>query len=188
MSPEIISFVTTYGYVAVFLGCLIEGEALVIFASFLAFLGELHLPLVMLLAFAGTFISDLTWFLLGRYSSDRFLHRWSWLRNLSQHSVRLVGIRPRTMAFFMRFMYGFRVEVPFCLGKTRMATSTFVMYNALGVCLWVGIFSGIGFFFAAAAETLFGKMQHVGLFIIVSAILLVIGFSYAQKISTRFIR
>jgi len=188
MSSEIISFITTYGYAAVFLGCLIEGEALVIIAGFLAFLGELHLPLVMLMAFSGTIISDLSWFLIGRYSSDHFLNRWAWLRNLSHHSVRLIGVRPKTMAFSMRFMYGFRMIVPFCLGKTSMSTSTFIIYNALGVFLWVGVFAGLGYFFATAAQSLFGKMQHVGLFILGGSVLLFIVFSYAQKISARFVK
>lgn len=188
MPAELISFITTYGYTAIFLGSLIEGEALVIIAGFLAFLGELHLPLVMLLAFIGTFISDLSWFLLGHYSSDRFLNRWAWLRNLSHHSVRLVGIRPRTMAFSMRFMFGFRIIVPFCLGKTQMQISTFVIYNALGVFLWVGVFSGLGYFFATAAESLFGKTKSLGLFVLGSCLLLFIIFTYAKKISARFVK
>ena len=188
MSPEIVSFVTTYGYAAVFLGCLIEGEALVIIASFLAFLGELHLPTVMLLAFTGTFISDFSWFLLGRYSSDRFLNRWSWLRNFSHHSVRLVSVRPKMMALLMRFMYGFRMIVPFCLGKTTISMSTFVIYNALGVFLWVGLFCSLGYFFATAAESLFGKMKYLGLFILACSIVLFIGFHYVKKMSARFVR
>lgn len=188
MSPEIVSFIATYGYVAVFVGCLIEGEALVIIASFLSFLGELQLPLVMLLAFIATFISDMGWFFLGRYSSDHFLNRWTWLSNLSHHSVRLIGIRPKFMAFFMRFMYGFRIVVPFCLGKTTMSTSTFMTYNALGVFLWVGIFSGLGYFFASAAEAWFGKMQHLGLITVIATIILFIGFRYVQKISARFVK
>lgn len=188
MSPEIVSFVTSYGYAAVFLGCLIEGEALVIIASFLAFLGELHLPIVMLLAFAGTFLSDYSWFLLGRYRSDHFLNRWRWLRDVSHQSVKLVGIRPRTMAFLMRFMYGFRMIVPFYLGKTTIPMSTFITYNALGVFLWVGLFCGLGYFFANVAESLFGKMKHLGLFILGGSVLLFISFSYAKKISARFVR
>lgn len=188
LSPDLLNFVETYGYLAVFLGCLIEGEALVIIASFLAFLGELHLPIVMLLAFIGTLMSDLSWFLLGRYSSDHFLNRWDWLRNLSHHSVRLVGVRPKTVAFLMRFMYGFRMIVPFCLGKTTMPLSTFILYNSLGVLLWVGLFSGLGYFFATAAESLFGKMKHLGLFILGGSIILFFVFSYAQKVSARFVK
>ena len=188
MSPEIVNFIITYGYVAVFLGCLVEGEILVIIASFLAFLGELHLPIVMLLAFIGTFISDLSWFLLGRYSSNHFLHRWEWLRNLSHHSIRLIGVRPKTMAFLLRFMYGFRVIIPFCLGKTNVPTSTFITYNALGVFLWVGIFCSIGYFFATAAETLFGKIKHLEVFILGGSVLLFVVFSYVQKISARFVK
>jgi len=188
MSPELISFITTYGYAAVFLGCLIEGEALVIIASFLAFLGELSLPVVLLSAFFGTLLSDVGWFLLGRYSGTKFLERWTWLHTLSKGSVALVGRRPRLTAFLVRFIYGFRVIVPYSLGKTSIETSTYILYNALGVLLWVSIFGGIGYFFAEAVETIVGKTPHLGLMLIGMTFLLVVFFIYLGKITGRFIK
>jgi membrane protein DedA with SNARE-associated domain len=148
MSPELITLISTYGYIAVFLGSLIEGEAVLVIASFLSYLNELELPLVLLAAFAGTLLSDVSWFILGRHSNDKYLNRWQWLRTMSDHSISVVGKRPRMAAFLMRFMYGFRVIVPFSLGKTSISFVTYVVYNALGVFLWVGIFSFLGYFFA----------------------------------------
>ncbi len=188
MSPELVSFITTHGYTAVFLGSLIEGEALVIIAAFFAFLGELSLSLVLLCAFLGTLLSDVGWFLLGRYTGVRFLERFTWLHTLSKGSTALVGRRPRLTAFLVRFLYGFRVIVPFSLGKTAIETNTYILYNALGVFVWVGIFGGIGYFFANGVETIIGKTQHLGLIMIGVTLLLIIGFSYLSKFTGRYIK
>ncbi len=182
MSPEIVLFVSTYGYIAVFFGSLIEGEVLLVIASFLAYVGQLELPLVILAAFFGTLLSDWIWFLLGRHSNDAFLQRWHWLHKLSTHSVTLVGKRPRLTAFLIRFMYGLRVIVPFSLGKTTMSGSTFLLYNALGVLLWVGIFSFLGYFFAGAMETIFGRVRHLELIVLAIIIGAIIIFRYINKI------
>lgn len=182
LSPYLLELVTTYGYLAVFLGSLLEGDALLLVASFLAYLGKLNLPIVMLAAFLGTWLSDVIWFLLGRYSNSKFLQRWRWLDTLSQHSISMVGKRPRLMAVSVRFMYGLRMVIPLSLGKTSMSTSSFMIYNALGVLIWVGVFSALGYFFASVTESLFGRMKHLEIIlpiIIVSTLLL---FIYASHI------
>lgn len=188
MSPEILSFIATYGYFAIFIGCLIEGEALVIIAGFLAFIGQLSLPIILLVAFTGTIISDLSWFLLGRYSGTKFIERWKWLHEISLSSTNLAGKRPRLTAFMIRFLYGLRVIVPFSLGKTKIHTSTFILYNALGVFVWVGIFTSLGYFFAEGIEALLGKTKHLVLIILIVTIILIASFNYLSKFTERYIK
>jgi membrane protein DedA with SNARE-associated domain len=182
LSPYLLELVSTYGYLAVFVGCLIEGDALVLVASFLAYLGKLELPVVMLAAFFGTWLSDIIWFMLGRYSNHKILERWQWLHKLSLQSITLVGKRPRLMAVSVRFMYGLRMVIPLALGRTTMSTSSFLIYNALGVLIWVGVFSALGYFFASVTESMFGRMKHLDIIlpiIIVGTLLL---FIYASHI------
>ncbi len=182
MSPELVTLISTYGYLAVFLGSLIEGEAILVIASFLSYLNELHLPIVLLAAFAGTLISDMGWFLLGRYSSDKFLQKWCWLNTLSDRSISFVGKRPRMAAFLLRFMYGFRVIVPFSLGKTSISTVTYTLYNALGVLLWVGVFGFLGYFFASTMETLFGRVRHLEVFILIGVVGTIVIITHANRV------
>ncbi len=182
LSPYLIELVTTYGYLAVFLGSLIEGDALLLVASFLAYLGKLNLPVVMLAAFLGTWLSDVIWFLLGRYSNSKFLERWQWLHTLSKHSITMVGKRPRLMAVTVRFMYGLRMVIPLSLGKTSMSTSSFMIYNALGVLIWVGVFSALGYFFASVTETLFGRMKHLDIILPIIIVGTMLAFIYASHI------
>ena len=182
-------FMIQYGYFAILAGCMLEGEALVVLGGFFAYHHTMHLPIVALAAFIGTMISDIGWFMLGRYSSDAFLHRWSILRYISNHSVNIAGKRPRLLSFFFRFMYGFRILIPFSLGKTKMTTNTYLTYNALGILLWVAVYAGIGYFFASTIETLFGRMKHVefiiGLVILGIAVFFIVGHYLAEKALNR---
>ena len=182
LSLHLLQLVETYGYVAVFLGSLIEGDALLLVASFLAYLGKLNLPLVMLAAFFGTWLSDIIWFLLGKYSSHPRFNDWNWLHSLSSKSVNIVGKKPRMMAVFMRFMYGLRIVVPFSLGKSPMSTSSFMVYNALGVLIWVFVFSALGYFFANIAETIFGRMKHLEIILPIIIVATLLLFIYASHI------
>lgn len=168
---------------------MLEGEALVVLGGFFAYNHLMHLPIVMLAAFTGTMISDIGWFMLGRYSSDAFLHRFAILRYISSHSVNIAGKRPRLLSFFFRFMYGFRILIPFSLGKTTMSTNTYLTYNALGILLWIGVYAGIGYFFASTIEVFFGRMKHfefvVGLVILGIAVTFIVGHHLAEKILNR---
>lgn len=182
LSPYLVELVGTYGYLAVFLGCLIEGDALLLVASFLSYLGKLDLPLVMLAAFLGTWLSDLSWFLLGRYSTHHYFRKWYWLHTISNRSAGIVGKRPRMMAVSMRFMYGLRMIIPFSLGKTSMSTLSFLIYNALGVLVWIGVFSAMGYFFASITETIFGRMKHLEIILPVIIVTTLLLFIYASHI------
>jgi membrane protein DedA with SNARE-associated domain len=189
LSPYLLELVATYGYLAVFVGSLIEGDALLLVASFLAYLGKIDLLLVMIAAFFGTWLSDIIWFLLGRYGTQNFFSQYPWLNNLSQQSIIIVGKRPRLMAASMRFMYGLRIIVPLALGKTSMSTRSFLFYNAIGVIVWVLVFSALGYFFAGVTESVFGRMKHLEIIlplIIVTTLLLFIYashiFEYALKL------
>jgi membrane protein DedA with SNARE-associated domain len=182
LHPELLHFVDTYGYLAVFIGSLVEGEAFVIVASFMAYLGKMHLPLVMLVAFLGTWISDIVWFMIGRYSSNNIFEKWQWLNRLNNQSIQIIGKKPRTMSFFMRFMYGLRIIVPFTLGKTSISNTTFLVYNAFGVFLWVGVFSAIGYFLAGLTETIFGKMRHLEIIVPTVVVITLLCFIYASHI------
>ena len=182
LSPYLLELVATYGYLAVFLGSLVEGDALLLVASFLAYLGKLNLPVVMLAAFLGTWLSDVIWFFLGRYGTSKFLERWKWLHTLSKHSIKLVSKRPRIMAVSLRFMYGLRMVIPLSLGRTTMSASSFMIYNALGVLIWVGVFSALGYFFASVTETLFGRMKHLDIILPAIIVVTLLTFIYASHI------
>ena len=60
-------FVANYGYLAVFIGTLLEGETILVAAGFAAYRGLLDLPSVVLVAIVGGTLGDQTAFQLGRW-------------------------------------------------------------------------------------------------------------------------
>ena len=60
-------FVSQYGYWAVAVGCLLEGETVMVLAGLAARRGLLDLPLVMALGSAMGALGDITMFSLGRW-------------------------------------------------------------------------------------------------------------------------
>lgn len=190
MPHELMYFMMHYGYFAILAGCMLEGEALVVLGGFFVYHHTMHLPLVVLAAFTGTMISDIGWFMLGRYSSDAFINRYRILRYISNHSVNIVGKRPRLLSFFFRFMYGFRILIPFSLGKTSITTNTYLTYNALGIFLWIGVYVSIGYFFAGTLEVFFGRVKHlelvIGLVIAAIVVIFIAGHHFAEKFLSRF--
>jgi len=67
------AFVTHFGYLALVVGLMIEGETMLVFGAFMAHRGYLSLPLVILTGFLVTFASDQFFFWLGRTQGSRFL-------------------------------------------------------------------------------------------------------------------
>lgn len=189
MPHELMHFISHYGYFAILGSCMIEGEALVVIGGFLAYHGSMFLPWVVIAAFIGTLISDIGWFLLGRHSQNHFFNQWRWMHWISNHSVNIVGKRPRLLTFFFRFMYGFRIVIPFSLGRTSMSTNTYLVYNALGILFWVATYAGIGYFFASTIEVFFGRIKHIESVIAVVIVLVVLifiaGHHFAQKALAR---
>ncbi len=71
--PKLLS---EYGYIAVFIGTFLEGESSLLAAGFFAHQRYMQLPIVVLIAFLGSFSGQLSWFLLGRYQGAKLLLRY----------------------------------------------------------------------------------------------------------------
>lgn len=68
---DLAALIGTYGYWAVALGCLLEGETVLLLAGFAAHRGYLQWPVVVAVAAAAGFAGDMAFFLLGRASRRR---------------------------------------------------------------------------------------------------------------------
>ncbi len=180
MHNYFLSLITDYGYIAVFIGSIFEGETIIVIAGLLAFKDHLFLPFVLGAAFLGSVVGDTTWFLVGRYRGAYMMRRWRLFRKLST-PVEIVGKRPATMSFFLRFMYGLRHVVPFSLGMTKFPLRKFVFFNSLGAVLWVAVFGSLGFLFGDIIEVTFGRIKKYELSLIVAVILVFVLFNLFSR-------
>src|SRR5512141_583644 len=69
------TIISRFGYPALVVGLLLEGETILVLAAFMARRGYLELPWVILIGFLVTFASDQFFFWLGRLQGEQFLER-----------------------------------------------------------------------------------------------------------------
>jgi membrane protein DedA with SNARE-associated domain len=149
-----------YGYPVLFLGCLLEGETILIMAGFAAHSGHLSLSAVLGIAFVGGWIGDQIYFWVGRAWGPALLARYprigarALLVNrllLRYHAALIVGIR---------FIYGLRIVGPIAIGGSGVAPWRFAFFNALGAAIWAPLVGGAGYLFGHTLEMLLGDIEH----------------------------
>lgn len=150
------TLVEQYGLIAIFIGCVAEGESFAILGGFLAHQEILSTWGVFLATFLGSFLGDGMFFLAGRHFTDhpivvRLRHK----RGFS-HAYRLVNRHPDMFVIGNRFIYGLRLVGGVAAGMANISVTRFVFLNALSSLIWSGVFVALGYFFGLSAETLIG--------------------------------
>jgi membrane protein DedA with SNARE-associated domain len=143
---------SSYGYLALFIGTFLEGETILIIAGFAAYNGHMSLPLAILSAFLGSFAGDQTAFYVGRYNKkflETRLKKWECRiekvhRLLEKHQV-LVLIS-------FRFFYGFRNITPFAVGTSNISPLRFFCLNGIGAGIWAVAFGLGGYYLGDVLE------------------------------------
>jgi len=168
MSPE--TFLQQYGYLALFLGVLIEGEAIVLAAGFAAGRGYLSLPLVILVAMVSTLVGNQFAFWMGQKVGEPLFLKWP---RLKEHAgkIREKMLRFQTALILgFRFLYGVRSFVPWVLGASSVNSGKFALLNFLGALFWAGLFSVLGYLFGSAAGMLIKNVNKYEFIIILTLI------------------
>jgi membrane protein DedA with SNARE-associated domain len=152
--------ILAYGYPAVVAGSFFEGETVVLAAGLMAQRGYLHLPWVLLAAFAGAMAGDQFFFHLGRRGGTALLERRPlWRRNADR--IRMQLERHRVLAVIgFRFVYGLRIVTPVIAGMSGFGARAFLALNALGAALWAAAVGGAGYAFGRVLETLLADLRR----------------------------
>ena len=155
------SFVARYGYAAVLLGMLFEGETVLVAGGALAHQGLLSLPVVMGAAFVGSLIGDQTWFYVGRRFGTAFItKRPAWTARALRADKALARLGSVFVVGF-RFVYGIRSVTPVFLGARGYDRSRFLRLNVLGAGLWAVAFACVGYALGAGVSSIDRYASHV---------------------------
>jgi len=159
------SFVTSYGYPALLLGSLMEGETIVIIAGFLAHSGHLNLSWVILTAFVGAFSADQFFFQIGKRKGKVFLEsRPRWAPRVDK--IRHFLVRYQVIAILAyRFLYGMRTITPIVIGVSGLSTFRFVGLNFCSTFLWAAAVSTAGYYFGHLFEQVLQDLKKYELII-----------------------
>ncbi len=136
-----------------FAGAFLFGETVIISSALIVFSQGLSVPLAVGLAFFGTVLSDLIWFLLGSSVVRRRLERngtWDKHQDFIARLNQLFGKRPFLILLVIKFLYGTRILTIVYLSIRKMPIWQFLFFNSLGTILWLSVLFGLS---KAAVET-----------------------------------
>jgi len=141
-----------YGYLAVLIGTVLEGETVLLMAGYAAHRGYMDLGLVIVVGTFGGFVGDQFFFMLGRARGRQLLVRFPAIQAQSTRVQRLVDRYHTWLIVGVRFMYGLRVAGPMLLGMSELSHVRFAVFNALGALLWAALIGGAGYAFGEAFQ------------------------------------
>lgn len=139
------SLLQQYGYLAVFVGSLAEGESILLLGGFAAHRGYLELPWVIATAFAAGVISDQMYFQFGRRHGARILRRRPKLGAKIETALRLIERRGTLIVLGMRFMWGLRIALPMAIGMSGMNAGRYFRLDLLAAAIWSMLFASLGY-------------------------------------------
>lgn len=153
-------YLQVHGYWVLFLGTFLEGEAILIFAGFLAFQGYLNIYLVILSALVGSFLGDQFYFHLGRIKGPQLLRLFTTIARKFRKALRLIERYGTLVAFVSRYTYGFRILLPIILGMTTFPSHRFLYLNLISALTWSILFSLAGYLFGKTASIFIEDLQQ----------------------------
>ena len=155
------TLIETHGYWLLAIGCLLEGETILILAGFAAHRGYLNLYAVLAIASMAGFAGDQFYFWLGRRHGNAVLARWPSVIAQSERLHRLMDRYHAAVIIGVRFAYGLRIAGPVLIGMSSISRLKFALLNALGAVLWAILIAGLGWVFGQAAEAILGQIKHL---------------------------
>jgi len=160
MTPlDLQPLISQYGLIAVLLGCVLEGETILLLAAAAAQRGLLDLHAVIAVAAIGAFVGDNFFFFLGRRWGSHLSERVPWIARVVPRVDRLLARWRWGAVIALRFTYGLRIAGPMLLGAGTIPAWEFVAANAAGALLWAGLIAAIGHAAGQAAEALLGRVM-----------------------------
>jgi membrane protein DedA with SNARE-associated domain len=149
-------FIRTYGYPALFGTMVVEqfvpaiaGEPILLGAGALAGTGRFSLWLAAALALAGTIAGDLVWYEVGRWGGYRILRQLCRIAVEPDTCVRrgeeTFARRGASALLIAKFLPGLNSIGQPLAGALGMPRLRFVLFDALGAVLWVGLYVGLGY-------------------------------------------
>ncbi|EDF8716694.1 DedA family protein [Salmonella enterica] len=180
---DINTLITHYGYAALVIGSMAEGETVTLLGGVAAHQGLLKFPLAAAAVALGGMMGDQLLYLLGRCYGGKILRRFPRYHTKIRRAQKIIQRHPYLFVIGTRFMYGFRVVGPLLIGASRLPPKIFLPLNIVGALIWALLFTTLGYLGGEViAPWLHDLDQHLrhGVWLIL-AIVLVVGVRWWLK-------
>ena len=153
---ELLTSLSTYGYIILFFYSLGGGFFALIGASVLAYMGKLDIMYVLVIAYIANFLGDMMLLYLARHNKKDlkdYLKKHRRKLALSHLLMKKYGSK---IIIFQKFLYGLKTLIPMAIGLTRYDTSKFMFWNAIATAVFV-LSVGLTSFYSADALLAFAS-------------------------------
>ncbi|PPI88072.1 hypothetical protein CRV12_00295 [Candidatus Pantoea edessiphila] len=146
MQLNIRELIAQYGYLALFVGCIAEGETFTLIGGITINEGLLNFTGVLFATMAGAILGDQLLYWIGRKYGTRILQKLKNHKNKIIKTRKLIKSQPSLFVIGVRFMYGFRIIGPIIIGATRLNSMKFFILNVIGAVIWSFTFITMGYY------------------------------------------
>lgn len=164
--------VSDYGYLAILVGCFLEGETILVLGGFAAHRGYLELDHVVLAAFVGSFAGDQLYFYIGRRWGEYALARRPAWRPGAERARRLLERYGTVFILSFRFIYGVRTISAFVIGLAGIGAWRFLVLNAISAAIWSVVIGGAGYAFGEAITRMIDRVKVYELHVVAAVVAL----------------
>lgn len=169
-----IEFVREWGYVAVFLGAIVEGETVILTACALAALGYLDIYKVVAVTFFTTLFADQGLFYAGRAYGPAFFDKFPSLKQRANRAFALLHRFDKWFILSFRFIYGIRTISPVVIGAAMIAPIRYSPLNLLSAIIWTSISCYSGYMMGDLLETVMKNFEKAKFYIVCAVVVLAI--------------
>lgn len=183
---QMLSSLSTYGYIILFFYSLGGGMVALIAAGVLSYVGEMDIFLCIIIASIANFIGDSLLFYLSRYNKKEFMpYLRKQRRNLALAHILLKRYGSKII-FIKKYIYGVKTLVPIAIGFTKYPFKKFSILNAFASVLWGLVVGLLSYFAGDLLQRAYGKITQNPL-IMPLIILVIFGliFLYFKKATSK---
>jgi lysylphosphatidylglycerol synthetase-like protein (DUF2156 family)/membrane protein DedA with SNARE-associated domain len=171
-----------YGYLILFPGIVVEGEAFLLAGAFMAHRGVLDLPIVIAVAVAATMSGDQLYYRAARSRGRAWLERRKGARAKYAKWIDLTSRRGVWLLLASRWTFGLRIVIPAACGAVGMSPAVFTIVDFIAVLIWALTLGLAGYYSGAAIERHMKDIQHVGVWVLLAGVLCVAAIVGARRV------
>jgi membrane protein DedA with SNARE-associated domain len=196
MEQSILAWIAQYGYFAIFcllmlgiVGLPVPDETLLAFTGYLAFKGNLSLPLAFATAWAGSSCGITISYYLGRTFGLALIHRYGrYVRITEAHVMKAHAWFERVGHWGLMFGYfvpGVRHLTAYAAGMSDVAPRQFALFAYSGGFLWAATFLSVGYFLGERWQAVEGEIHHYAVYLTIAAAALLVAYLVWRKFFRR---
>lgn len=166
-------FIEKYGYLAILVGTLLEGEIFLALGGVFARQGLMNMWGVVLMAIAGSFFSHSLFYFLGRWRGLAVVRRFPRLKAGYPKAYVLAQRFGPACIFIVQFLYGMRLVTCLVLGTLRLRPGPFILWQLFACSVWALSMAAAGYIFGSAIQYFVSSLE-IFLTLAVGVVLLVL--------------